>query len=135
MVKITFEDNTQSPQQSTQGGVSGAVEVSATAAAQIQDILERKHKREGGEKPNFLRVRVDGGGCNGYTYKFLFETAKEENDIAIEKNGVTVLIDALSYNYLQGSLIDYVETLEASQFTISNPNATSQCGCGNSFGL
>lgn len=132
MVKITFEEDIPTP---AKGAPTGAVEVSSAAAAQIAEILERKHKRDGGEKPNYLRVRVDGGGCNGYTYRFLFEKDQEPDDIAIEKDGVTVLIDTMSYNYLQGSIIDYVETLEASQFTIDNPNATSQCGCGNSFGL
>lgn len=134
MVRISFEEETPTASTATQAA-TGAVEVSASAAAQIAEILERKHNRDGGEKPNYLRVRVDGGGCNGYTYKFLFEKQSQNEDITIEKDGVTVLIDPLSYNYLQGSVIDYVETLEASQFTINNPNATSQCGCGNSFGL
>lgn len=137
MVKIAFEEDTPTPETSAgAGAASGAVEVSAAAAAQIAEILKRKQKRENAaEAAKYLRVRVDGGGCNGYSYKFLFENDKKADDIAIDKDGVTVLIDALSYNYLQGSVIDFVETLEASQFTINNPNATSQCGCGNSFGL
>lgn len=134
MVKITFEEETHPPQ-SAPTSSSGAVEVSAAAAAQIAAILKRKQNTETGEGPKYLRVRVDGGGCNGYSYKFLFEDTQNSDDIATEKDGVTVLIDSVSYNYLLGSVIDFVETLEASQFTINNPNATSQCGCGNSFGL
>mgnify|MGYP005838610329 CR=1 FL=1 len=137
MVKITFEEDIQQ-QPPTSASSAGAVEVSASAAARIAEILARKQRRaaETSETPpEYLRVRVDGGGCNGYSYKFLFDDTQNPDDIAIDKDGVTVLIDAVSYNYLQGSVIDFVESLEASQFTINNPNATSQCGCGNSFGL
>ncbi len=130
MVKITFDDSPiPTPEMADTAG-SGSVELSSAAAARIAEILKKK------ETPNsYLRVRVDGGGCNGYSYKFLFEETAKDGDIKIEKDGVTVIVDTTSYNYLQGSIIDYVETLEASQFVINNPNAKSQCGCGSSFSL
>ena len=136
MVKITFDDfddldaPASSPKGASSAAGSGAVELSSAAASRISEIMARKSEDE-----KYLRVRVDGGGCNGYSYKFMFEKEPAADDIRVEKDGITVLIDATSYNYLMGSVIDYVETLEASQFVINNPNATSSCGCGNSFSL
>lgn len=80
-----------------------------------------------------LRVFVTGGGCSGFQYGFTFEEAANEDDTAMEKNGVTLLIDPMSYQYLVGAEIDYSEGLQGSQFVIKNPNATSTCGCGSSF--
>lgn len=126
MVKITFDETPEAPATDATGGV----EMTAAAAQRVAEILARKS-----DDVQYLRVRVDGGGCNGYSYKFMFEQAPKADDIRVEKNGTTVLIDPISYNYLMGSMIDYVETLEASQFVINNPNAKSSCGCGNSFSL
>lgn len=125
MVKISFDDTPDTPTNAT-----GGVALSAAAAQRVAEILAKKSADE-----KYLRVRVDGGGCNGYSYKFMFEKQPAADDICVEKDGTTVLIDPISYNYLMGSTIDYVETLEASQFVINNPNATSSCGCGNSFSL
>lgn len=80
-----------------------------------------------------LRVFVTGGGCSGFQYGFTFDEVANEDDTAMEKNGVTLLIDPMSYQYLVGAEIDYTEGLEGSQFVIKNPNATSTCGCGSSF--
>ena len=80
-----------------------------------------------------LRVFVSGGGCSGFQYGFTFDEAVNEDDTTMEKNGVTLLIDSMSYQYLVGAEIDYTEGLEGSQFVIKNPNATSTCGCGSSF--
>ena len=80
-----------------------------------------------------LRVFISGGGCSGFQYGFTFDEVKNEDDTAMEKNGVTLLIDAMSYQYLVGAEIDYQEGLEGAQFVIKNPNATSTCGCGSSF--
>lgn len=80
-----------------------------------------------------LRVFVTGGGCSGFQYGFTFDEVANEDDTAMEKNGVTLLIDPMSYQYLVGAEIDYSEGLEGSQFVIKNPNATSTCGCGSSF--
>lgn len=80
-----------------------------------------------------LRVFVQGGGCSGFQYGFTFDEVSNEDDTAMVKNGVTLLIDPMSYQYLVGAEIDYTEGLEGSQFVIKNPNATSTCGCGSSF--
>lgn len=80
-----------------------------------------------------LRVFVTGGGCSGFQYGFTFDEEQAEDDTVMEKNGVQLLIDAMSYQYLVGAEIDYTEGLEGAQFVIKNPNATSTCGCGSSF--
>jgi|TARA_R110001606_G_scaffold346892_3_gene495968 iron-sulfur cluster insertion protein len=80
-----------------------------------------------------LRVFITGGGCSGFQYGFTFEEDISEGDTQVEKDGVTLLIDPTSYQYLAGSDIDYSDGVEGSQFVIRNPNATSTCGCGSSF--
>lgn len=80
-----------------------------------------------------LRVYVTGGGCSGFQYGFTFDEAVNDGDTAVEKNGVTLLIDPMSYQYMVGAEIDYKEDLEGAQFVIRNPNATTTCGCGSSF--
>jgi iron-sulfur cluster insertion protein len=82
-----------------------------------------------------LRVYVTGGGCSGFQYGFTFDEAVNEDDTQVEKNGVTVLIDAMSVQYLNGAEIDYTEGLSGSQFVIRNPNASTTCGCGSSFSV
>ena len=80
-----------------------------------------------------LRVFVTGGGCSGFQYGFTFDEEISDDDTVMQKNGVTLLVDPMSYQYLVGAEIDYTEDLEGSQFVIKNPNATSTCGCGSSF--
>jgi iron-sulfur cluster insertion protein len=80
-----------------------------------------------------LRVFVQGGGCSGFQYGFTFDEETNEDDTVMEKNGVKLLVDAMSYQYLVGAEIDYKEGLEGAQFVIKNPNANSTCGCGSSF--
>jgi len=82
-----------------------------------------------------LRVFVTGGGCSGFEYGFTFDEDKEDDDSAIEKNGVTLLIDPLSYQYLAGAEIDFREDLQGSRFVVTNPSASATCGCGNSFSI
>lgn len=82
-----------------------------------------------------LRIYVSGGGCSGFQYNFAFDEAMNEDDTVIEKNGVSLLIDAMSYQYLTGASVDYQEGLEGERFIISNPNASSTCGCGSSFSV
>lgn len=82
-----------------------------------------------------LRVFVTGGGCSGFEYGFTFDEDVEEDDTAIEESGVVLLVDALSYQYLIGSQIDYNENLQGARFVVVNPNASSTCGCGNSFSV
>ncbi len=80
-----------------------------------------------------LRVYVTGGGCSGFQYGFTFDESINEGDTAVEKNGVTLLIDPMSFQYMVGAEIDYKEDLQGAQFVIRNPNATTTCGCGSSF--
>lgn len=82
-----------------------------------------------------LRVFVTGGGCSGLQYGFTFDEISNEDDTVMEKNGVKLLIDPMSYQYLIGAEIDYSEGLEGAQFVIKNPNASSTCGCGSSFSV
>jgi iron-sulfur cluster insertion protein len=82
-----------------------------------------------------LRVFVTGGGCSGFQYGFTFDEEQNEDDTAMDKNGVRLLIDAMSYQYLVGAEIDYTSGVEGEQFVIRNPNATTTCGCGSSFSV
>ncbi len=82
-----------------------------------------------------LRVSVEGGGCSGFKYKYELTDKINNNDIIFEKNGVKIIIDSLSSPFLENSKIDYVEDLGSAYFEIKNPNATSKCGCGSSFGI
>jgi iron-sulfur cluster insertion protein len=98
------------------------------AAAKVKNLIE-----EEGNTDLKLRVFVQGGGCSGFQYGFTFDEVVNEDDATMEKNGVTLLIDSMSYQYLVGAEIYYKEDLEGAQFLIKNPNATTTCGCGSSF--
>ena len=82
-----------------------------------------------------LRVFVSGGGCSGFEYGFTFDDEIEDDDIEVENSGVSLVVDSLSFEYLVGSSIDYLEDLQGSRFVVINPNAVSTCGCGNSFSV
>lgn len=82
-----------------------------------------------------LRVYITGGGCSGFQYGFTFDESLEEGDISISRNGVNLVVDPLSYQYLEGSEVDYTENLQGARFVIRNPNATTTCGCGASFAV
>jgi len=99
-----------------------------SAAAKVKQLIE-----EEGIPGLKLRVFVSGGGCSGFQYGFTFDETTNEDDTTVEKNGVALLIDPMSFQYLAGSEIDYQEGLQGSQFVIKNPNATTTCGCGSSF--
>lgn len=98
------------------------------AANKVKQLIEE----EGNEELK-LRVFVSGGGCSGFQYGFTFEEVVNDDDTPLQKNGVTLLIDPMSLQYLTGAEIDYQENAEGAQFVIKNPNATSTCGCGSSF--
>ena len=105
------------------------VSLSDRAARRIAEIL----KQEPG--PAMLRVAVTGGGCSGFQYDFAFDGTKAEDDIVIEKLGATVVIDAVSLDFLKGSEIDFVDEMIGAAFKVRNPNATASCGCGTSFSV
>ncbi|MDO9053652.1 MAG: iron-sulfur cluster insertion protein ErpA [Gallionella sp.] len=99
-----------------------------SAADKVKQLIE-----EEGNAELKLRVFVSGGGCSGFQYGFTFDEIVNEDDTVLTKNGVQLLIDPMSFQYLAGAEIDYTEGLEGSQFVIKNPNATTTCGCGSSF--
>ena len=101
-----------------------------SAANKVKELIQ-----EEGNPELKLRVFVTGGGCSGFQYGFTFDEVTNNDDSVLEKNGVTLLIDPMSYQYLVGAEIDYTEGLEGSQFVIKNPNASSTCGCGSSFSV
>jgi len=106
-----------------------SVSVTASALKRVAELLQQNPLEKG------LRVYVVGGGCSGFKYGFAYETEADEGDELLEKDGVTFFIDPLSAQYLEGAEIDFVEDLMGSSFHISNPNATTTCGCGSSFGV
>ncbi len=98
------------------------------AAAKVKQLIDEENN------PNLkLRVFVTGGGCSGFQYGFTFDETVKEDDTEVEKGGVTLLIDSMSFQYMVGAEIDYTEGLQGAQFVIRNPNATTTCGCGSSF--
>jgi len=101
-----------------------------SAAEKVRTLIE-----EEGNPDLKLRVFVSGGGCSGFQYGFTFEESVNDDDTALEKGGVTLLIDPMSFQYLTGAEIDYQENVEGAQFVIRNPNASSTCGCGSSFSV
>ena len=106
-----------------------AVHVTDRAARRISEIIA------GEAGANMLRVSVKAGGCSGFQYAFDLVKARENGDFAIEKEGITVLIDEVSLPLMMGSEIDFVDDLIGASFKISNPNATASCGCGTSFSV
>lgn len=103
------------------------VTVSATAARRINEITADDPVNK------MLRVSVEGGGCSGFQYRFDLVPAAESDDLVIENDGATVLVDAVSLPFLAGSEIDFVDELIGAMFQVKNPNATASCGCGTSF--
>jgi iron-sulfur cluster insertion protein len=100
------------------------------AASKVKEMIEDE-----GNSALKLRVYVSGGGCSGFQYGFAFDENSAEDDTVVEKCGVSLLIDPMSFQYLMGAEIDYQESLDGARFVIKNPNATSTCGCGSSFSM
>ncbi|MCS6763389.1 MAG: iron-sulfur cluster insertion protein ErpA [Candidatus Protistobacter heckmanni] len=101
-----------------------------SAAEKVKQLID-----EEGNPELKLRVFVQGGGCSGFQYGFTFDEAVNEDDTTLDKSGVTLLVDSMSYQYLVGAEIDYKEDINGAQFVIKNPNATTTCGCGSSFSV
>ncbi len=103
---------------------------SDSAVAKVRELIEEE------ENPNLkLRVFVTGGGCSGFQYGFSFDDSQDEEDTVVKRDGVSLLVDPMSYQYLVGATIEYQEGLQGSQFVVQNPNASSTCGCGSSFSI
>ena len=101
-----------------------------SAAMKVRQLID-----EEGDQNLMLRVFVSGGGCSGFQYGFTFDQNETDGDTIVENQGVKLLVDPMSVQYLMGAQIDYTEGLEGSQFVIRNPNATTTCGCGSSFSV
>ena len=105
------------------------IALSSAAAVQIKQIMSAD------QTAKFLRISVEGGGCSGFSYKFDLTKDAAEDDLRIEKDGATVLVDPMSAEFMTDSVIDYVDELIGASFQIKNPNATAACGCGTSFSI
>ncbi|VXC92778.1 putative chaperone involved in Fe-S cluster assembly and activation (HesB-like) [Pseudomonas sp. 8Z] len=116
---MSVESFTPAPLHFTQG-----------AASKVKNLVD-----EEGNPRLKLRVFVTGGGCSGFQYGFTFDEDVAEDDTIVEREGVSLVVDAMSFQYLVGSEVDYQEGLEGSRFVIKNPNATTTCGCGSSFSI
>lgn len=107
-----------------------AMSFTDSAARKVKTLIE-----EEGNDNLKLRVYITGGGCAGFSYGFKFDEEAKEDDTQVENQGVTLLVDPMSIQYLAGSEVDYTEGLQGAQFVVKNPNATSTCGCGSSFSI
>ncbi|TKI08809.1 iron-sulfur cluster insertion protein ErpA [Martelella alba] len=106
------------------------LEFTDSAAKKVKNLIADE------ENPNLkLRVYITGGGCSGFQYGFTFDDKISEDDLTIEKQGVALVVDPMSLQYLVGGSVDYTEGLEGSRFVVNNPNAKSTCGCGSSFSI
>ena len=106
------------------------IRLSDNAVHKVQTLVDDEGN------PNLkLRVYITGGGCSGFQYGFTFDENTADDDWVIQKDGVTALIDSMSYQYLVGSEVDYMEGLEGARFVVNNPNAVTTCGCGASFSI
>lgn len=120
------EEQVQAPVQPPVEAVP--ITVTPMAAEKLREVMAQKGVEEAG-----LRVFVSGGGCSGLQYGMAFETQVEDDDVAFASEGLNVYVDPVSILYLQGSVVDYVDSLMGGGFKIENPNASSSCGCGSSF--
>ncbi len=114
----------------TAEAVNDAIVFTEAAANKVAALIQ-----EEGNPELMLRVYIQGGGCSGFQYGFSFDENENEGDTRVVTNGVTLLVDPMSMQYLMGAEVDYTEGLQGAQFVIRNPNATTTCGCGSSFSV
>ena len=107
-----------------------SIRLTPAAVNKVRELVDEEENRE-----LKLRVFITGGGCSGFQYGFSFDELAADDDTALETDGVTLLVDPMSFQYLAGSEVDYTEGLEGSRFVIKNPNAVTTCGCGASFSI
>ncbi len=106
------------------------INVTDSAASKVKQLMIEE------DNPNLkLRVYVSGGGCSGFQYGFKFDEEVHDGDTDVEKNGISVVVDPMSFQYLAGSEVDFIDDLEGARFIIRNPNASTTCGCGASFSV
>ncbi len=109
---------------------ASAISITENAAAKVRELLHTQDL-----DGQSLRIYIQGGGCSGFQYGFNFEEGSASDDAVLEHEGVRVVVDPMSYQYLLGAEVDYREDLEGARFVINNPNATTTCGCGASFSI
>lgn len=109
---------------------TGMMELTDRAAGRVRELIEGE-----GNSELKLRVFIHGGGCSGFQYGFNLESAANDDDLRVDRDGVTVLVDPMSLQYLMGAEIDYRDDLQGARFIVNNPNASTTCGCGSSFGV
>lgn len=105
------------------------IDLTSSAAARVAVIATKTGK------PAILRLAVEGGGCSGFQYRFGLSEGVEEDDVAVERDGVTLVVDSMSLDLVRGSAVDFVDDMGGSAFKVTNPNATAGCGCGSSFSV
>ena len=110
--------------------VPNVLNVTTRAVGKVRELIT-----EEGNPELKLRVYITGGGCSGFQYGFSFDEEQADDDTLVSKDGITVLVDSMSYQYLAGAEVDYTEGLEGSRFVVNNPNAVTTCGCGASFSV
>jgi iron-sulfur cluster insertion protein len=120
-MNMNTEQNTLPPQ---------ALVFTEHAAEKVRELSARQEN-----SGSMLRVYIQGGGCSGFQYGFALEEEQSQDDMVVETGGVKLLVDPMSFQYLMGAEIDYREDLQGARFIINNPNATTTCGCGSSFGV
>ncbi len=114
----------------TETFIPGTLQLTSRAVDKVRELIT-----EEGNPELKLRVYITGGGCSGFQYGFSFDEAVAEDDTEVERDGVVVLVDPMSYQYLVGAEVDYTEGFEGARFVINNPNGATTCGCGASFSI
>jgi len=109
---------------------SSDLSFTSNAANKVKSLMD-----EEGRDDLKLRVFITGGGCSGFQYGFDFAEGVNDGDTIVETDGVSLVVDPMSIQYLEGATVDYIDNLEGSRFVINNPNATTTCGCGSSFSV
>jgi len=111
------------------GATTNLLGLSATAVRRVQELIAAD-----GRKDLKMRVFIRGGGCSGFQYGFSFDQMQDD-DLEVSHSGVSLLVDPLSLQYLQGAQVDYIDDLQGARFVVDNPNASATCGCGSSFSI
>jgi len=106
------------------------LKLTQAAAAKVATLIA-----EEGDSRLMLRLYIQGGGCSGFQYGFSFDKEAKDGDLSVETDGVTMVVDPMSMQYLEGAEVDYTESLQGAQFVVNNPNASTTCGCGSSFSV
>lgn len=128
MTDLNTETNAETNIGASNIGTTAPLDFTQGAATKVLELIEEENNLE-----LKLRVYVQGGGCSGFQYGFTFDEEQQEDDMAVDKSGVRLLIDPMSFQYLVGAKIDYKDDMDGARFIINNPNASTTCGCGSSF--